>query len=406
MQWHVLQMRTDDREFDRFHLSLLIERGCRGQSCRRAIIFGRFEQTRIASGRPDQCDPEARTVVALARRYRDGGHVEQVHEVGVEPEVAVKRDGFGKQFGNAIDGAGGREGEHIDSLPHRLRFPLQRGQLVMAFECCDRGNFRAWFDHLADGRIDRVGVTFQQVPQGSRPFGNPGTIVEQRRGFLQIADVEFDERGPFGQHCERLFVEPLRCCIAEPVALPGHGHADTMRLQQPLGQRARVGIIGIETRDDAIDQPGIGRVVRKHADAIERATGRHQSARAPAALARFVADQMVERRRDPPRPRRVCAQREGNKSRCNRDRRSRTRATADIGAVIGVGGNAEGAARADEAGGELVEIGLAHAQGPGGFELRHDICRMSRSIGKGRAAGGGFEPVDVDIVLHREGNAR
>ena len=179
-----------------------------------------------------------------------------------------------------------------------------------------------------------------------------------------------------------------------------------MRLQQPLGQRARVGIIGIETRDDAIDQPGIGRVVRKHADAIERATGRHQSARAPAALARFVADQMVERRRDPPRPRRVCAQREGNKSRCNRDRRSRTRATADIGAVIGVAGNAEGAARADEAGRELVEIGLAHAQGPGGFELRHDICRMSRSIGKGRAAGGGFEPVDVDIVLHREGNAR
>ena len=37
-------------------------------SCRRAIIFGRFEQTSPPAGPINK--PEARTVVALARRYR------------------------------------------------------------------------------------------------------------------------------------------------------------------------------------------------------------------------------------------------------------------------------------------------------------------------------------------------
>ncbi len=70
-----------------------------------------------------------------------------------------------------------------------------------------------------------------------------------------------------------------------------------------------------------------------------------------------------------------------------------------------IDGNAIGRADADEAGGELVEIGLADDDGAGGAEPRHRGRIARGHVGEGRAGGGGRQSRNVDIVLHRDGNA-
>ncbi len=61
--------------------------------------------------------------------------------------------------------------------------------------------------------------------------------------------------------------------------------------------------------------------------------------------------------------------------------------------------------RADKAGRELVEIGLADGDRARRDESRDDGGTFLRHIGIGRAASAGRQASDIDIVLHREGQA-
>ena len=66
---------------------------------------------------------------------------------------------------------------------------------------------------------------------------------------------------------------------------------------------------------------------------------------------------------------------------------------------------AVGRARADQAGGELVEVGLAHAHRAGVDQLLHRGGVLRRRVLEGRAGGGGGQAGDVDVVLDRERHA-
>ena len=62
-----------------------------------------------------------------------------------------------------------------------------------------------------------------------------------------------------------------------------------------------------------------------------------------------------------------------------------------------------GRAGADQAGGELVEVGLAHAHRPGIDQLLHRRGVLQRQRLERRAGGGGGEAGDVDVVLAANG---
>src|SRR5690606_8913340 len=62
-------------------------------------------------------------------------------------------------------------------------------------------------------------------------------------------------------------------------------------------------------------------------------------------------------------------------------------------------------AGADEPGGELVEVGLAHRNGAGVEQQPHHEGIRRRWVGKGRAGGGGGNARQIDIVLDGKGNA-
>jgi len=68
-------------------------------------------------------------------------------------------------------------------------------------------------------------------------------------------------------------------------------------------------------------------------------------------------------------------------------------------------GTTVGRAHADEAGGELVEIGLANDEGAGSSQARHRGRIVGRVEAESRTGRRGRQAGDVDIVLDREGHA-
>ena len=121
--------------------------------------------------------------------------------------------------------------------------------------------------------------------------------------------------------------------------------------------------------------------------------------------ARLQPDDVVEHRGHAAGACGIGAQRQRHQSGRYRDRRTRTRSARNQIAAHRIVGNAIGRTHADQAGRELVEIGLADDDRAGRAQPRHRSGVVGRRIGKRRAGGGGRQAGDVDIVLDRDGNA-
>ena len=64
-----------------------------------------------------------------------------------------------------------------------------------------------------------------------------------------------------------------------------------------------------------------------------------------------------------------------------------------------------GTSGAGEAGGELIEVGLADRDRAGGDQPGDDFGVALGACSEGRAGGGGGEAGEIEVILHREGNA-
>ena len=167
--------------------------------------------------------------------------------------------------------------------------------------------------------------------------------------------------------------------------------------------RKRIGAVGAGHRRQRRHRVVDGE--REHRDAIQRPARRHQAGVGDQPEARLQPDDVVEHRRHAAGARGVGAERQRHQAGGNRDRRSRTRSARNQIAADRIDGNAVGRAHADQAGGELIEIGLADDDGAGRAQSR-DRGRILRGrIGESRAGGGGRQALRVDIVLHRDRHA-
>ena len=82
--------------------------------------------------------------------------------------------------------------------------------------------------------------------------------------------------------------------------------------------------------------------------------------------------------------------------------RARTRTPADVVGTAAVAYGAVWRPRADEPGGELVEIGLSEDDGARRAQCRHRGRVAVGVVGELGAGGGGGQPCDVDVVLDRQ----
>ena len=101
----------------------------------------------------------------------------------------------------------------------------------------------------------------------------------------------------------------------------------------------------------------------------------------------------------------VGAERQRHQTRGDRNRRARARSARDQRRIERIARHAIGRAHADQAGGELVEVGLADDDGAGAFEPRDGGRVPAGIVGKRRAGGGRRQAGDVDVVLDRDRHA-
>ena len=186
------------------------------------------------------------------------------------------------------------------------------------------------------------------------------------------------------------------------------GHTDAQALWQVghAGRKCAVGVIGIGPFDDGQHMRGVIHPVRKYRYAIERATGRQHACRAHAPGAGLEADEAIKARRYAARACRVGAQRKGHQATRHRDGRAGTGTAAHTQGIGHAGRPAVGRAGADQAGGKLVEVGLADPQRTGIEQTLHHAGTAPGLIRKGRAGGGGGFSGDIDVVLDRKGHAQ
>jgi hypothetical protein len=249
-----------------------------------------------------------------------------------------------------------------------------------------------------------------QRARGEVALGHPRALVEEARSRVERLDVDLhDGRAEAPEPRERRLVGRGRYAIAEEQPLAGERRADPHsrghRAQRAERAHARIGIGGVGAGHGCKRGEGVVHGEREQRDAVEGAASGHDARGRHEPEARLEADDVAQPRRHAAGAGGVAAERERHEARPHRDRRARARPARDQLRVEQVARNAIGRAHADEAGRELIEVGLADDDGAGRSQAGDAGRVVARLIGKRRAGGGGGQARDVDIVLDRERDA-
>ena len=362
-------------------------------------------QGAVLPGGADQGDAHRQAVVAEAAGQGQGAHIQQVDEVGPGAELAVELDRF---LGHRRAGMDARRGGHHQGVHpgHQLiRLAAQIGQAVLGAEAVGGAHILGGQNHIADHRQQRV--FFQQRLGHGIAFGDPGALVEQLGGFAQHAGIQRNQLGNFRQLFQVALPGGGGALVAEPGRVLGNAQARPLRQGggQRLRRRARVAVQLVVDTEQVVDPLRVFHAQREHADAVQGAAGGHHATGAHAALGGLEAHGVGERRRHPAGAGGVGAQRERHQAQGDHRRRAGAGTAGDIVRVKGVGHFAVGRAHAHQAGGQLIQVGLADQDGAGVEQRLHRRRGFLGGVGVGGAGGGGGQAAHVDVVLDRERHA-
>ena len=305
-----------------------------------------------------------------------------------------------------------RRDHEIDALPDNQSAANEVLQPVLGGKAFGRRGRCAAGDDLPGDREHRLRMLVEELADAHVSFGDPRPLVEQARGFEERREIDLHtHRAKLLQLRHRLREQLFRFGIAEELQLvrPRHAHPATGKAggQRVAAKRraAGIGVGGVVPLSHLQDGGGVSRSQRKDGDAVERPARRDHPARAEQPAGRLHAEQVVERRWHAPGAGRIGPEGKTHQPRRHRHRRARTRAARHVFRVEAVAAGAVRRARSHEAGGKLVEVGLAYGDRTGVEQRLHYRCTGRRDVGKLRAGRRGGMAGEVDVVLDREGHA-
>ncbi len=283
-------------------------------------------------------------------------------------------------------------------------------ELIVGLERLHRRDGPAALQDAPDNGMDRRRIALQQRLRRGGALRHPGPLVKQPRGGEQRSDIDLHDLAAHRPDARHGGLEQAgRLAVAQEVELVRARQADPEpRPEHRVGTGGRASreyVLGIEAGGDLVDQRGVRGVAGEDRDAVEGPAGRHDPPRTPSTLGRLQAHQAIERRRHAARSGGVGAEREGDDPRGDGHGRAGAGSAADVGAVMHRRAGAIGRASPHQAGGELVEVGLADQHRARSLKPLDDGGRVRGPVCEGGAAGGGAKARHVDVVLHREGDA-
>ena len=164
-------------------------------------------------------------------------------------------------------------------------------------------------------------------------------------------------------------------------------------------------LIGAQPIDHGQHPGGVAGRQGEHTDAIQAAAGGQHAMGGHAAGRGLEAHQVVEARRHPTRSSRVRAQGERHLTAGHHHGRAGAGSSTDVRLAEDAARHPVRRSHAHQAGGELVEVGLAHQDGPGALQALHHLGGVGGGVGKARACRRGDPARHIDVVLHRKRDA-
>jgi hypothetical protein len=131
----------------------------------------------VAARGTDQRDAERQPIGPHRSRYRAGGEIEQVHEVGVVTHASIGIERIGEHGFDRIRGGRSRYDHDVGLLPGPCGGFAQRVQARGALEQVGSRVFRGAADDLFYDRVDLVRMLLEEVTDRCHAFGNPRTFV-------------------------------------------------------------------------------------------------------------------------------------------------------------------------------------------------------------------------------------
>ncbi len=232
----------------------------------------------------------------------------------------------------------------------------------MGAEAVNGGELCGRFEDVANNRQHRVRLLVQQGFGDGEAFGDPGSLIEQGGSILQHHGVHGNQFGNVAEAFQLLLPERFRPGITEPGQVFGDAQSGAGRKPGALSRRclATVGIVAIELADDAVNGLGVFHVQGKDADTVQCSTGWHHTFGAGGTAGGFQAHGVGKGGGNSSGASGVGTQGEGHQPQADTHRRAGTGAAAEVVRVERVGHLTIGGAGADQAGGELIQIGFAH----------------------------------------------
>ena len=153
--------------------------------------------------------------------------------------------------------------------------------------------------------------------------------------------------------------------VAKELQLIGTWNTEAERAVRKIGEPrrlagpARIRIEGIKAFGDAADERRVFCRECQHRDGVECAAGGYHAARAQASARGFQADEVVESGRNTAGAGRVAAECKTHQAQRHGNRGTGAGSAADVRRVEAVAADAIRGAGTDQAGGELIQVGLA-----------------------------------------------
>lgn len=272
------------------------------------------------------------------------------------------------------------------------------------------GGGRGGVDDRGNRGIGSRRAGSEKFAHGRIAFGDDGTVVEQARGLEQGREIDrLDLESGFEGRVDGL-VEGDAVVGAQCVQLRGIGDGQAGDAgcgeADVGGPGSAAGVALVGARHGGGRGGGEVEGGGEDGERVVVRAGRDDTVGGDDAEGRLDADQAVEGGGDAAGTRCVGAESDIGDTQGDRDRRAGTGAAGYQIGVVCVADRAVGTAGADQAGRELIEVGLAEHDRASGGEPLDGGGGFGWDIREFGAARGGRQARDIDIVLHRDQKSR
>ena len=142
------------------------------------VALAQLSQLPVAAALANQCDAKRQAIGAYAARHRDGGVIQQINKIGIETQIAVKRNRICMHLGDGV--VSGRRGhqQDINVTPHKSGLLSAKLQLCLRLVKIGRIVLAPFGDDGAYRLNHLVFMHIKKVPNGRITFGHQRALIK------------------------------------------------------------------------------------------------------------------------------------------------------------------------------------------------------------------------------------